>query len=130
MTTLEYHGRAMSADPVNWSLVEIAELLRTGQPAVVILEPGDGTRYRLCIVPCWALGVGPYLDDVGIPAIKSNEYLLVSKFDGHRGEAWFAYDGIGDYDIESVENPWSRELLAWWLQQLWDEIKERGEEGE
>ena len=119
---LSYQGSMMSAKPLNVSLTELARRLHQGEPAVVILEPGDATRYRLLITSCWAQGIRNELADVGIPARATNEYLLVTKFDGHLGDAWFASATVEDFDVP-VSNKWSCALLAWWLRLLWLELE-------
>ena len=123
--TLMYLGtREMNPTPVNFaSVTDVARHLhqRTGRPAVVILEPGDGTRYRLCVVPCWGPGIWNELGDVGIPGHVAQDYLLVTRFDAHGGDVFFSTERVEYFDVE-VQNEWSRRFLAWWLRRLWYEI--------
>ena len=120
---LTYMNRTMNPEPVNLPLSAVAMALTSGNPVVVILEPGDATRYRLCLVPCWAAGLQADLGDVGIPQQNAREYLLVTRFGARRGEGFFAWADVQAYDLESVENEWSRELLSWWLRRLWKELE-------
>lgn len=121
MEQLNYMGQAMNPEPDNIRLSVIADALREGRSVVVVLEPGDATKYRLLLTPCWALGVCYELGDIGIPPQNSHDYLLVTKFDGHSGDAFFAYADVQHFDI-SVSNEWSCELLAWWLRILWKQL--------
>lgn len=44
-------GRALDAAPVNITLQDVVERIRGLRGAHVILEPGDATRYELCLLP-------------------------------------------------------------------------------
>ncbi len=119
---LRYGGKRMMIEPINVPMHHVVDTLRGGGVIVVILEPGDGTRYRLLLTPCWASGVKGELEDVGILPGAAERYILVTKFDGHEGVAFFSYPGAGTWDMTCVENDWSRELLTWWLNLLWKDL--------
>jgi len=121
---LKYMNRTMDHEPINSSLSAIADLLRGGDPAIAILEPGDATRYRLCLLPCWSSGICTDLGEVGIPQDHAAEYLLVTRFDAKGGEAFFASSSVESFDLEIIRNKWSREFLSWWLRRLWGELEQ------
>lgn len=117
------HGSSeMQVEPINIPLTEVAQLLKEGDPVVVILEPGDATRYRLLIVPCWSCSVGGRLGDIGIPLGKETDYLMVTKFDNYGGNMFFATEHVQHWDAEALENEWSRDLVTWWVRRLWKVI--------
>ena len=125
MTDLEYRpGTMMQVEPINVSLSEVAGTLRLNEPVVVILEPGDATRYHLLLVPL-RLGdfVSGHLGDFGIQASEADNYLFVSKLSGYECPGtWVPYGpdrAVGTHDVtELANNEWSRVLLAWWLSNL------------
>ncbi|NIN68869.1 MAG: hypothetical protein GTO63_30120 [Anaerolineae bacterium] len=123
-----FNGRAMHPEPLDRTLDDVAVGLRAGESVSVVLEPGDATRYNLCLVPCWSPLVYDSLGSVGIPKSRANEYLLVVKFDSSGGSSWFAHSQIEHYDVGGgVQNQWSRELLAWWLRELWKRLTKPAE---
>ena len=114
-------GKPMVAEPINVPLQRLAALLREGQTVVAELEPGDATYYNLLIVPCWADTVHRYLESFGIPPGSASNYLLVVKLEQECSRAaWILTDGaVGRHDtVPLTNNPWSQELLAWWLSHL------------
>ncbi len=121
---LRYMNRPMNPEPVNLPLSAVATALRDGDSIVAILEPGDATVYRLCVVPCWAAGVRADLRGVGIPPENARDYLLVTRFNGHGGDVFFASNIIEAFDLDVIQNGWSRELLSWWVRRLWKELEE------
>ena len=122
---LLYHGRPMAFAPINVSVLHLIQTLHKGTPQVVVLEPGDATRYMLLLLPL-DLGdeVSSYLGDLGIPAAEADRYLFVSKLshDVCLG-TWVPFGPdvhVGTYDVTDLTpNEWSRELLAWWLTHLY-----------
>ncbi len=123
---LKYMGQALSAEPINLPLSAVAAALRGGDSVLAILEPGDATRYQLCLVPCWAPGLRSDLGAIGVPPQRAREYLLVAKFLGHGGDVFFASSDVRAFDLDAVQNEWSRELLSWWLRRLWKELDDEG----
>lgn len=113
----------MDPEPVNISLSETATALIAGETVLVVLEPGDATRYNLCVVPCWAQFVG--VDALASCGISDpSDYLLVTKFDSTEGNSWFARHLSFEADVApGIKNRWSRTLLAWWTRRLWREIR-------
>ena len=121
---LEYRpGHKMVFAPINVSVTDMIRLLRQGVPQVVILEPGDATRYTLLLLPLDHDNVGAYLDSVGIREEAAERYLFVAKlsYDECPG-TWVPFGPgghVGTYDVtELSDNGWSHELLAWWLTNL------------
>ena len=50
-------GRELDLDPIAEGGIGVCEaimLLRSGQPMGWTIEPGDMTRYRVLLVPCWS----------------------------------------------------------------------------
>jgi hypothetical protein len=125
MKTLDYNGRPMEFVPINVLPSRMLQLLHQGTPQVVILEPGDATRYTLLLLPL-DLGdnVSAHLDSVGIPPNSCDEYLFVSALSDQlsRGE-WLPFGPgrtVGTYDLVNIStNEWSREFLAWWFTELY-----------
>jgi len=110
----------MRADPVNRSLVTVAAMLRGGTPTVALLEPGDHTHYGLLLTPAWAPGVDGALDRAGVP--PGGRYLLVTRLGDEVRSAWL-HEGVLPFDLEPLShNGWTQELLAWWLNGLWEAI--------
>ena len=125
-TTLMFQGKPMVADPINRSLQALAEALLRGRTVVAELEPGDATYYNLLIVPCWADGVRRHLGRYGVPIDAADRYLVVVKMSDVGGAAaWIpvTYGTVAAHDTEALStNPWTCELLAWWLSQLISEM--------
>lgn len=125
MTTtapLMYGTREMQPDPINTTFGEIVERLAHGHPVIVELEPGDATYYSLLIVPAWAAYVATHLGRFGIPADQAHRYLIGTRMTDQEGQAFYATEHVGPWDIDSVDNEWSRELIAWWLRILWEHL--------
>lgn len=122
---LLYHNREMKSEPSNYTLEQVAGLLHHYTSSVIaILEPGDATRYILLIVPAWSNHVQNHLNSFGIPDRAVRDYLIAVNLDDRGGRAFYATGWVGPWDlIDSITNEWSRELLAWWFQCLWEEIE-------
>ena len=124
---LKYHtGKTMQVEPENLPLAHIATSLLEGKPAVALLEPGDATAYHLLIVPCWAEQVHTYLGRFGIPAGSARKYLLVVKLDQDTSRGvWIPLcEATRPHHTQGLtDNPWSVELLAWWISHLIEAIK-------
>lgn len=117
-------GSAMDPEPVNVGFDFLVQGLNTGRPMVAQLEPGDGTHYCLLIVPAWADSVAAHLGRYGIMQSRAGDYLIVTKLNDADGETCYACaDGVGTWDLGGIKNPWTKELLAWWLDLLWAEVK-------
>lgn len=114
----------MRAEPINGTLEQIAAALHNGHPVIAELEPGDATYYNLLISPAWGAGIRGSLGRFGIPLRAVEGYLIVTKLTDTGGITFYVTDRVGTWDLEEhIRNPWTRELLVWWLLQLWDEIK-------
>lgn len=122
---LLYHGKAMSAEPENMPLAAIVDALHHGNPVIAKLEPGDGTHYALLIVPAWLNGVAEHLGRYGIRPTTAASYLIVTQLNDHGGHAFYAFrDGVETWDMQDIENGWTREVFAWWFSILWKELAE------
>lgn len=122
---LEYRpGHEMTFAPINVPVADMLRLLHQGVPQVVILEPGDATRYTLLILPLdRGDNVVTHLQAIGIQEEDAERYLFVSKLSCNECPGTFVPFGpdvpVGTYDVlELTENEWSRRLLAWWLTTL------------
>lgn len=121
MSELTYHGRELTAEPVNMPLGEVAERLRRREPVVAVLEPGDGTCYQTLLVPCAAPGVQGHLGRIGVPEHESGNYLIVSLIEWRNSETivvpWDRQ--IGTHHVDRISaNEWTHTFFAWWLTRL------------
>ncbi|KKN88120.1 hypothetical protein LCGC14_0251920 [marine sediment metagenome] len=121
---IEYQGKPMTFDPTNISVLRVVQLLYRGTPQVVILEPGDATRYVLLLVPL-GTGIAPYLGDYGILSRESNQYLFVSKLAGEEClGTWIPFGQdrvVRTHNVVPLSNnEWSRQFLAWWFTSLYE----------
>ena len=121
---IEYQGKPMTFDPINVSVLRVVQLLYQDTPQVVILEPGDATRYILLLVPL-GTNIAPYLSDYGIPSRESTQYLFVSKLtDEECLGTWIPFGQdrvVGTYNVVPLSNnEWSRQFLAWWFTSLYE----------
>jgi hypothetical protein len=120
MDALLYHNKPMQAGACTPSLDRIVSALKGDEPVMVLLEPGDATRYTLLLVPTWAREVRGQLAHYGVPEDEAHRYLLVTKLDGdHSGQMAWASKDVGPWDLP-FDNEWTRELLTWWLRSLWE----------
>jgi hypothetical protein len=127
---LRYGAREMNPSPLNMTLADLAWRLHDGRPVIAELEPGDATYYSLLIVPAWAGDVVRHLGRYGIAPDQAHRYLIVTKLNDQGGSAFYATADVGEWDLHGIDNPWSRELIVWWLRLLWAEIKrQRGNDG-
>lgn len=123
MTELEYRpGKLMALEPINVTMAAVIRTLRLGEPIVVILEPGDATRYTLLLVPL-RHNVSPYLQGFGIQPWEANNYLFVSKLSTDECPGTWVPFGpgqrVGTHDVtELSSNDWSQRFLSWWLTNL------------
>lgn len=96
---LVYNEHAvMDPAPRNILVEDLVATLRRGQAAIVVLEPGDMTRYVLTICP--------YQGGYHIVRFTGNETRA----------AW-----LHEHDwVEKVcgSNEWSRILIPWWIDGL------------
>lgn len=125
MADLEYRpGVLMKVEPINATMKEVVESARCGEQQVVILEPGDATRYHLLLLPMLDTDlVSPHLQSFGIQPEDAHKYLFVSKLSGNECPGTWVPFGpgqkVGTHDVtELTTNEWSQVLLAWWLTNL------------
>lgn len=124
VSTLLFNGKPMSASPKGTTLNAIAVALLAGQAVSAELEPGDATYYNLLIVPCWSEGLRNRLGRFGIPAGSATNYLYVQQLRdlAVEAEGFFARQGgVSAVDVPN-RNEWSRQLIAWWVNLLWEEL--------
>lgn len=124
---LFYMGRALNAYNVTPPLAAIGEQLSVGQPVVAYLEPGDGTRYTLMIVPI--RGVMPIVNllyHVGLPSsrtpsersMQTKGALMLIDLTNHRQHPVLrgGLEAVCDELYEFAPSfAWTRRVLAWWL---------------
>ena len=117
------NGREMKLEPVNRSLKECRDFIKMDEPQVVILEPGDGTRYTLLLTPVACEGIARHLGDFGIPYSARGKYYLLTKLSDRQSlSCWIRItQHIDVYDVEHItENRWTRIFIAWWLNEVFD----------
>lgn len=123
MTTLRritYHGKDLHNEPENTSLEELRKVLYIRQPTMAVLEPGNATRYMILLVPCDSI-THPSLSSFGIPPHTRYTYCFVSLLTDYQClGTWVPTDREVDvHDVEDLSNnPWTREIIAWWLNEL------------
>lgn len=122
---LEYHGRRLTWDPVNVDTEAILDSLDADEPCVIMLEPGDATRYVFMLVPLTGDGVRCELRWAGITPADADRYMLVVKLASQprdQGWAWVPWEpgvAVGVHDVSDIhQNDWSKEVIAWWLTEL------------
>ncbi len=115
----------MAFEPINMAISEVVGTLRLNEPVVVILEPGDATRYTLLLVPMRrGDSVSPHLQGFGIQASEADRYLFVSKLSGDECPGTWVpfgplFSKVGVHDVtELTDNDWSQMFLSWWLTNL------------
>jgi hypothetical protein len=108
MSSLEYHGQLMKADPINISIPDLMQYMVRGLPARVVIEPGDATRYEWLICPHHAGGF--YIVNLGRAA--DGEGDVQGHFVGHPGQL--------NYLAEKIAGPnkWSQTFLTWWVSEV------------
>jgi hypothetical protein len=120
------HGQPMNPEPIGATLSAKAALLDAGETTYVHLEPGDGTRYELLLVPMWA----PHVNAAALlylpPACARASILVLNVLDEHDvGGA--VVTRRGSYtrlrECGAFAAPWTRTLLEWWFERhLWPRI--------
>lgn len=117
-------GKEMKFEPVNRPSAQVLRLIKTGVPQVVILEPGDATRYMLLIVPLINMEAGNHIRDIGIPFSEAANYIFVSKLSREECQGTWIQVGenqqVGVWSTAPLSpNTWSQKLLAWWFTTLY-----------
>lgn len=122
---LLYGSKPMKPEPINITLEKLAQRLNQRETMIAELEPGDGTYYNLLLVPAVSLGTREYLGRFGISDSRAHCYLIVTKLTSYGGETFYSYsEGTIPCDMESVKNEWTRVLLAWWCNLLWEAMED------
>lgn len=101
---LLYNGVKMNDEPRNISLFDCAAALLWGEAVSVQLEPGDGTRYALEIIPLWAPFVLHRDDHTGVLVVYDGQSFTVERGAHFYGES---------------ANLWTNLFLSWWFDRLW-----------
>ncbi len=117
--SLEYHGKEMNPFPTDTSLTSLVHDLMVGRSATVELQPGDGTRYELLLVPMWENTVRL----VGWGAEDSyNGLVAVRLRGGYPAGASIVFlnrpNAVNELSRLSGDNDWTATLLEWWFQHL------------
>lgn len=119
-TRLQYHDREFTLEPVNVSFATVvSHLKRTGKPIFVELEPGDATRY--CLIVCLLGNDTGNLDILAV--IRTNDFPLYSDSVGSavvtlRDCAECSFEFEREIEHMSKGNPWTGEVLGWWVRNL------------
>ncbi len=114
--TLLYQDRVtMMEDPVQPTTVSglARDLFIHGRNVMITLEPGDGTRYDLALIP---------LDNIdgSFTGIRDNDHanwLLVAYIQRNTSLIIPAWQSSHSFDF-LTNNPWSITFLAWWFAKL------------
>ena len=128
MEDLMYQGRkALKFQPVNHhDMVDVIAAIHAGMPQVVILEPGDATRYTLLLMPLQAMSsVTDHLGEFGIEPYRAHEYMYVARLDVENCPGTWVPFGenrlVERWNVEPLgnQNVWSERVIAWWLTELY-----------
>lgn len=115
---LAYRGEPMNREPSNMLFETLADRLMAGRTVIVVLEPGDATRYDFIIARA---------ENENINGAR----LLVARTHGSGGDlrcAAFVYDDVSSYESRqgiaalADGHEWSEALFAWWFRELWAAI--------
>ncbi len=72
-------GRELDLDPIAEGGIGVCEaimLLRAGQPMGWTIEPGDMTRYKVLLIPCWS---SPFITVVsGLGPGEADSFILLT----------------------------------------------------
>ncbi len=116
MTQLLHHGREMNRHPINMTFSRLVSLLRRGETCHVVIEPGDGTRYELLIVP-QNNGLVK-LDGVSFDSL----FVVLIDPDMHTGKGTILTTpkAVGSKIARDLRPTisWTATLLTWWLTDL------------
>lgn len=118
MAELTYRDQVLNPEPINIPLADVAKHLIADSSVVVILEPGDATRYTYHLCPMNVAGVRGHLRGIGIPSDQAHYYILVTRIDTMQPRSGLVRldRKIGRWMTCDIEpNPWSAEVLAWFL---------------
>lgn len=131
--TLLYHGKPLKTEPRNTSLHEVAEMLEYGRAVSVHLEPGDGSRYDLLLVPLWATDVRSLAQQFEDESIREKSVMYVFDARKHESVVGAAIERGGYYgslQTLAAGNEWTMTFLEWWFErQLWPLIGAPGDTG-
>jgi hypothetical protein len=117
----------MRPEPVRGGTISrVAALLDAGQVVSVQLEPGDGTRYDLVIVPLWSQHVDAYA--LGYASESLRECLLILNAQSASNARGATIRRNGYYRVLNEcgawESLWSTTFLQWWFEcNLWPRIE-------
>lgn len=113
------HGRALSEEPKNRTISTIALLLHEANPVRAVLEPGDGTRYDLLLVPMWnptaALWHGRDVKDfiLVVNSVANHAGSLSRRGDVHHGSLQHA----------ARADDWTARVLHWFMTHVWARLE-------
>lgn len=110
---LEYHGKPLTWEPINTSVLILLDGLSGGFTKFVELDPGDATRYELLITWVPHLRTAFRFDEPG------DHLLVVRLISGDPiAVSLFGYAVFGGAGRLANGNEWSAVLLNWWLDEL------------
>ena len=125
MEGLTYGLKTMQVEPANVTMSEVAGQLSKRLSVVVHLEPGDGTHYGLLLVPAHSATLLYGFGRWGVPPNSADRYLIAIKLEQrHMHGCWLLWRETTEphHVAPLTENEWSREFLAWWFNQLREEM--------
>lgn len=125
--TLFCDDRQMDPEPKNGTLSLFAALLAAGETVYVNLQPGDGTRYNLMLVPLWAAHLGTLKQDWSPECWQDTLYVLnVTAHDDVTGcTTTYASGNYGAVLSTAAKGyEWTARIIEWWLEfHLWPRIR-------
>lgn len=112
------------AQPINTIMLTVADALIAKQPIVVILEPGDATRYMFMVTPCTAMFVDDHLRSIGVPWDKAKDYVILTRINSPGASCVVRISTeVFEWDFEGYSNnQHTRQVLAWWFNLLRKEL--------
>ena len=118
-------GKAMAVEPVNTTMVDLANNLSHGVPQVANLEPGDATHYSLLLVPAHLATLRNHFGRWGVPADRAHDYLIAIKMDDLQMlGCWIPkFEPTDVHHVAPLTgNEWSQAFLVWWFRHLLQEM--------
>jgi len=107
--------RELNLDPIAVGGIgpcEAIMLLRAGQPVGWTIEPGDMTRYKVLLVPCWS---SPHMSVVsGISGPDVNAFILLTYVSDTMPFSRAVGQWCQQYDLvdHGIKNEWTARMLS------------------
>jgi hypothetical protein len=115
---LERFGRKMNPNTVHGeTLADIVSALRRDRNALVVLEPGDATRYRLYLT----LPTDMQLAEMGW---EPGSVMVGRVFGEQVKTVILPASGLWEGDLDPItnQNPWTLTVFTWWFGLLYDAL--------